>query len=187
MDKRARRRDCFARVKALSAEEKAFRSRSIVEYLEVDETFRRARCVFAYVALPSEPDLQELFAGHPDKRWAYSLVSRGDILKFHEVSLPDQFLAGSFGFQEPDSTRCHEVPPEEADLILVPGVGFDPASGVRLGRGRGHYDRYLNGALKRKSDLETVGVCFSDQLSELLPEPHDVPMNRIVSERGWER
>ncbi len=48
-------------------------------------------------------------------------------------------------------------PPESAplvdpDLILVPGLAFSP-TGDRLGRGKGFYDRYLNG-----SKALTIGV-----------------------------
>ena len=62
---------------------------------------------------------------------------------------------------------------------LVPGVAFD-RSGVRLGRGRGYYDRLLAGTQGVK-----IGVGFSWRLSDL-PLPcgeRDVHMDLVVTER----
>ncbi len=50
------------------------------------------------------------------------------------------------------------------DVILVPGLAFDKR-GFRLGRGKGHYDRYF----KDYSGLK-VGVCYDEQILEELPE-----------------
>lgn len=66
----------------------------------------------------------------------------------------------------------------ELDLVLVPGLAFTP-DGRRLGRGGGHFDRFLP---RLRSDCLTVGVCFAEQLRDDLPtEPHDVAVDRVVS------
>jgi 5-formyltetrahydrofolate cyclo-ligase len=63
-------------------------------------------------------------------------------------------------------------------MILVPGRAFDRA-GTRLGRGGGAYDRILAGLQAPK-----IGVAFACQLVENLPrEPHDVPMDAVVTSR----
>ncbi len=182
MDKRTRRRDCFARIKALSVEEKASYSGAIVEFLAESRIFRKAETVFAYLSLSGEPDLEELFDRFPRKRWTFSRVDECGSLVFHQLANRDELLLGEFGFYEPDPAKCPIVPAHEAELILIPGVSFDTSNGARLGRGKGHYDRYLNQAGQRPP---LVGVCFSTQISELVPEPHDVPMDMIVTESGW--
>ena len=73
----------------------------------------------------------------------------------------------------PGASVC---PPGDIDLIVVPGVAFTP-SGVRLGRGKGFYDRYLTQPGVRALRF---GVCYPHQLvGELPAEPHDVAMDRV--------
>ena len=68
--------------------------------------------------------------------------------------------------------------PGQLDLAVVPGVGFDLA-GRRLGRGGGHYDRFLASA----PGLPAVGLAYEFQIRDVLPgEPHDRDVNWIVTE-----
>lgn len=65
--------------------------------------------------------------------------------------------------------------------LLVPLVGFDEA-GYRLGHGGGYYDRTL--AVMTPKPL-TIGVGFElGRLETIHPQPHDVPMDAIVTEAG---
>jgi 5-formyltetrahydrofolate cyclo-ligase len=75
-----------------------------------------------------------------------------------------------------------ELAPEvEPDVIIMPLLGFDK-HGTRLGYGGGYYDRTL-ARLGRRPRL--VGIAFADQEMDLIPrEPHDVPLDVIVTERG---
>ena len=67
------------------------------------------------------------------------------------------------------------------ELLIVPLVGFD-AAGYRLGYGGGFYDRTLAAAVPRP---RTIGVGFaSAQLDSIFPQPHDVPLDVLVTERG---
>ncbi|RRA47241.1 5-formyltetrahydrofolate cyclo-ligase [Acidipila sp. EB88] len=65
------------------------------------------------------------------------------------------------------------------DLLIVPVVGFDRAC-YRLGYGGGYYDRTLAG---RAGAVFTVGVGFALlEVDTILPQQHDVPLDRIVTE-----
>ena len=66
---------------------------------------------------------------------------------------------------------------EEEAVMLLPGVVFS-REGNRIGYGAGYYDRYL----EKHTNLYTVGVCFSKQLAEFVPEQNDCPMEEIVTE-----
>ena len=67
--------------------------------------------------------------------------------------------------------------PVDLDLQVIPMVGFD-ARGMRIGYGKGCYDRYF-ASLEAKPPL--VGVAFAEQECPLLPaEPHDVALPDIV-------
>lgn len=184
MDKRAARRAAFARIRSLGAETKASHSAAIIDHLRTAPAFLESEAVFSYLAMSSEPDLDGLVTTNPEKSWGFSRVAEdGHRLAFHRYDGPDSLMRGEFGFLEPDPRTSPEL--TLPDLVLVPGVGFSPENRARLGRGRGHYDRFL-GPLRNKPNAPlVVGVCFSVQLMELDPEPHDVPMDALVTEKGW--
>jgi len=75
-------------------------------------------------------------------------------------------------------------PAVQPTVILIPLVGFD-ASGHRLGYGGGFYDRTLAALSKRPL---TIGLGFEQaRLPSIVPEPHDVALDLIVTEAGVSR
>ena len=90
-------------------------------------------------------------------------------------NLATDIVIGKFGVREP-AAGCAEIPLNQFDLVLVPGMAFD-LSGNRLGRGKGFYDRILSEASGVK-----CGVGYDFQLLEKIPsEPHDAKVNFIVT------
>jgi 5-formyltetrahydrofolate cyclo-ligase len=88
-------------------------------------------------------------------------------------------VAGKFGVREP-AASCAEIPLNQLDLVLVPGVAFD-ARGRRLGRGKGFYDRLLADVRGAK-----CGVAFDEQLVATVPDgPRDIPLNCILTPTRW--
>jgi 5-formyltetrahydrofolate cyclo-ligase len=70
----------------------------------------------------------------------------------------------------------------EASVLLIPALAVDRA-GVRLGRGRGFYDRTL---VHRDPRTRLIAVIRDEELLDELPcEPHDVPMTHALTpQRG---
>lgn len=68
--------------------------------------------------------------------------------------------------------------------LLVPLVGFDDA-GYRLGHGGGYYDRTL-AAMDPRPQTIGIGHAFA-RLATIHPQPHDIPMDAIVTEAGVKR
>lgn len=66
-------------------------------------------------------------------------------------------------------------------VILAPLVGFDSQC-YRLGNGGGYYDRTL-AAMHPKPLIIGIGYEFT-RLRSILPQPHDIAMDRIVTESG---
>lgn len=67
------------------------------------------------------------------------------------------------------------------DVVLVPMNGWD-AGGYRLGYGAGFFDRTLASLEKRPV---TVGVSYElARLDTIYPQPWDIPMDYVVTERG---
>jgi 5-formyltetrahydrofolate cyclo-ligase len=136
------------------------------------DEYRRAATVMAFCATAGEPDTDPLFARLAAEGKALVLPrAAGDGL---EAALPgDALRIGPHGVREPTGAT---VDPGSIDLVVVPGVAFT-VDGVRLGRGGGHYDRFLAGCA-----APSIGVCFAEQLLDALPvEPHDVRLSRVVA------
>ena len=69
-----------------------------------------------------------------------------------------------------------EVRPE---VVIVPLNAFD-AAGYRLGYGGGYFDRTL-----ARMETVAIGVGFElGRVPSVLPQPHDLPMDWIVTEAG---
>lgn len=163
--------------RGVEAARRAAVSLQLVARVESLPFFAQARTVGLYCALPDEPDLSSAL-----ERWRAAkrlVVPRveGDAMRFFEYD-PRRLVPGAFGILEPgpDARLCS---PGEIDLLLVPGVAFT-AGGLRCGRGKGYYDRYLAQSGFR---AVKIGVCFAHQLVDALPaEPHDIRMDGVIFE-----
>jgi len=92
----------------------------------------------------------------------------------------DDLAPGAHGAMEPVDRLKDNICPSQLSAIICPGVAFDKER-TRLGRGGGHYDRFLR---KLSGEKLIVGCAFDCQISdEPLPrENHDVPMDAVVAE-----
>jgi 5-formyltetrahydrofolate cyclo-ligase len=71
------------------------------------------------------------------------------------------------------------------DAALVPMNGFD-AGGYRLGYGGGFFDRTL-AALRAGGSSRPLAIGVTYELARIEtihPQPHDIPMDYVVTERG---
>jgi 5-formyltetrahydrofolate cyclo-ligase len=72
----------------------------------------------------------------------------------------------------------------QPSLLLIPLLGFD-SQGYRLGYGGGYYDRTL--AALRLKPL-TIGIGYeAGRLETIQPQPHDIPLDAVVTESGITR
>jgi 5-formyltetrahydrofolate cyclo-ligase len=93
---------------------------------------------------------------------------------------PGELIRGRWGLLEPAEPWLPESALAEAGLVLVPALAVD-RRGVRLGRGRGFYDRSLAG---RDPRARLIAMVRDDELIDELPaEPHDVAMTHVVTPR----
>ncbi|MEB3980289.1 5-formyltetrahydrofolate cyclo-ligase [Mycobacterium sp. 663a-19] len=93
---------------------------------------------------------------------------------------PGTLVSGPWGLLEPPAPWLPESALAEAALVIVPALAVD-RRGVRLGRGRGFYDRSLDG---RNARARLVAMVRDAELVDELPaEPHDVPMTHALTPR----
>ena len=97
----------------------------------------------------------------------------------------EEMVVGKWNILEPPRDLWgnpeKEVEPEDLDLVMVPGVGFDREGG-RMGNGQGYYDRLME---KVRPDCPLIALCYECQLFDrILTAPHDVYMNKVVTENA---
>jgi len=97
-------------------------------------------------------------------------------LVFREWKPGLELAVGPLGIPYPVAST--EVNP---DHVLVPMVGWD-ADGYRLGYGDAFFDRTLAALAKRP---RVIGIAYEQAfLKTIHPQPHDIPMDFVVTERG---
>lgn len=168
------------RLSALSASDRAERSQQIVRRLIALPQWNEARRILLFSPLASEPDLDLLWStGNLErKQCAYPRIN-GDQLTLCEVMKLTELQISRWSLREPADLIANRRPLSEFDLVLVPGLAFT-ASGQRLGRGGGYYDRLFR--LPTSGPLK-IGVSFAFQLLERLPiEPHDVAVDLVITD-----
>jgi 5,10-methenyltetrahydrofolate synthetase len=129
------------------------------------------------------------FRGEPDLRaWAQTIIERGGRtalplvvakgrpLVFREWKQGEKLERGVWNIPIPA-----EGDPVHPDIVVAPLVGYDP-SNYRLGYGGGFFDRTL-ASLPRKPLIIGIGY-GSCALPTIYPQPHDIPMDAIVTEAG---
>jgi 5-formyltetrahydrofolate cyclo-ligase len=96
-----------------------------------------------------------------------------------------ELARGAHGILEPPATaEALDSKTFAKVLVCVPGVAFG-AEGQRLGRGGGHYDRFIG---QLGGEAISVGLAYSFQLLDRIPESGlDRRLNFIVTESAVHR
>ena len=180
MNKIELRKHLKTKVDSISVEDKKEASKLICQQLMSIASVSLAETIFTFLPLHDEVSLlpaiqlwidESRTVGIPLMGWEDNSMRFGLLSNLSETSL----LETRHGIKEPKE-RC-PLPNEIIDVILVPGVGFDPIGG-RLGRGGGFYDRFL----EQSRPPVVIGVCFDEQITAKVPsEEHDQLMTAVVT------
>lgn len=181
--KQTLRQELRHRLAALSPAARTAATTALCARLPATKIWREAKSVLLFAPLPDEPDLWPLLAralaeGKIGALPGYVPAS-GSYVARRILDPARELVTGKFGIRE-GAAICPEIPLNQLDLVLVPGVAFD-ARGRRLGRGKGFYDRLLAGARGAK-----CGVAFDEQLVAAVPVgPWDISLNYILTPTRW--
>ena len=136
------------------------------------------RTVLLYHGMDTEPDTVRLLPPLWDigKQVCLPRCLPGNQMEARLVQRDSTLVRHPYGMLEP-GLDCPLIPPDQIDLVLVPGLVFD-RSGGRLGRGGGYYDRWLAGF----SGI-TAALCRDGLLMEAIPRlPHDLGVDLVITE-----
>jgi 5-formyltetrahydrofolate cyclo-ligase len=101
------------------------------------------------------------------------------MIVFRRFSPGDRLVAGGFGTSVPAA----DAPLMRPEFIVLPMVAFD-RRGMRLGYGRGYYDRAIAALRAAGRNPKLLGIAFSVQEVAAVPaETHDIRLDWIVTEK----
>jgi 5-formyltetrahydrofolate cyclo-ligase len=179
--RKSERQRLLAMRAALDPEARAAAAARILPFAH--EAIRRhgARAVGLYWPIKSELDFRMLAEQLARDGIATALpviLEKGTPLAYWQWSPGEPLERGFWNIPVPRQRR-----PIHPDAVLAPTVGFDRA-GYRLGYGGGYFDRTL-AQPDRPSLAIGIGLDFA-RLDTIWPQPHDIPMDVIITELGRE-
>ena len=154
-------------------------SGAVVDQLLQWPGLRAANRVLIYMPLADEINLTPMLDGDLADRFVTTRTpDMGGELTIHELGGPLE--VHRFGFLQPHAS-APEVPPNEIDVALIPGLAFD-LWGTRLGRGAGYYDELLQRMGRRPV---RIGIVPAALVVDRLPaEDHDEKVRFLATEEG---
>jgi 5-formyltetrahydrofolate cyclo-ligase len=183
IDKTARK-ELIAKRNAMDAGERASLTIAISE--KAIQLIRHLACdgLMGYASFRGEPDILPTLAQIGLPLYLPRITGPGTMV-FYQVTDLQQLKANRFGIKEPDE-NCQELPLTDEGqkyAVLIPCVAASLA-GIRIGYGRGYYDRFLTGW---KHGVK-IGITFDAYLcDEILAETHDIRLDYIISEcKVWD-
>lgn len=168
--------------RALTADERRAAAAAATAGVLASAAWRAARVVALYQACGAELDPAALrAAAHADgKTVSLPRVDAAGVT-LRVVAADTPLVLSAYGVREPADDRPI-LPPDQPELIVVPGLGFDRRGG-RLGHGGGHYDRLL---ARLPAGCRRIGFAYDQQVLDLVPtEPHDLALHALVTPAGW--
>lgn len=140
--------------------------------------FAEFRQAFLFYPLPKEPDLRGLATFLRIQGVVLALpCTQSNVMLFKAWHADDKLQHGQFNIKEPtQGSICHA---DTHTVIFTPCLALDVA-GMRLGYGRGYYDRLL-----AANKATAVGVCLHRFLYQSLPhEEHDQTVDYLLTDQG---
>lgn len=182
--KQALREQAFANRKAQPDKDEL--SRTIVATFTALPDYDRARTVLFYVDARSEVrtrfDLPAALTS--GKQIVVPWCNDAGELELFRLADMEELELGMYKILEPHPDLRNlpekQVTARELDLVMVPGVAFDPRGG-RMGHGKGYYDKLLQNA---RPDCPLIALAFECQIFDEVPMGgHDIFMDKVVTEQ----
>ena len=178
--KRALRAELRERRQLLSEQAREAAEAGIHAQLDALVAEHGARSISCFLSTPAEPGTRSFVADAVARGIRVLLpVTRADGLLDWAVATPEGDIAeGMYGLPEPVGELLGPIAVNDVDLLVIPAAAVDE-SGMRLGWGRGFFDKTL-GSMERCPPVYAV-VYDSEVLDELPSDVHDQPVTGVVT------
>jgi 5-formyltetrahydrofolate cyclo-ligase len=177
--KRALRAELRERRRIMTEREREQSSAAICQHLIELATRVKARSISAYLPANDEPNIRP-FLNWADESGVRVLfpVSRDDGLLDWVTGDGESEQIGLFGMPEATGELLSPSAINDVDLIVVPAASVD-RTGMRMGWGRGYFDRTL-GSMEKCPPV--YAVIFDRELVDTVPtEVHDRGVDGVVT------
>ncbi len=178
--KNALRAEIRERRRIMPQHEREKTTEAFTEHLKNLVAARGVKRLSCYLATPTEPETR------PFLTWAFDNgidvllpVSRDDgLLDWAVANDTDDENVGLFGMPEPTGELIGPIAINSVDLIIVPAAAIDH-EGVRMGWGRGYFDKTLGSMAKRPP---VYALVFDNEYVDELPQDvHDQPVTGVIT------
>ncbi|MEW6517191.1 MAG: 5-formyltetrahydrofolate cyclo-ligase [candidate division FCPU426 bacterium] len=179
MEKQEWRQHFLQARRSLSALQRISFSAAIHRQVLNHPAWHRARTIGFYFAFPDEVQTHSLL----QSAWKRGKKIAAPVINRWRQNIEFRLLSSIPPWPLPHKqmTRLpimQPLPAERLDLVLVPGVGFDER-GIRLGFGKGYYDRFFKSCRAFR-----MGLAYESQLTSCLPSREwDVPVDCLITEK----
>ncbi len=177
MTKSQIRNKILTKLKIQKEEERNRKSKIIKDRLFKSLSFKKAKKMMFYISFGGEVNTEDMIeeAKKLGKTVVVPVCRRNRIIRACVLDYKAKLTKGPYGIWEPVIKKS--VNPKDLDLVIVPGIAFD-RKGVRLGRGKGYYDRFLK---KLPKGTVSLGLAFDFQILPSIPATaNDISVNRII-------
>jgi 5-formyltetrahydrofolate cyclo-ligase len=183
MNKNEIRKNIYKKRLSLSKEEIKNKSKQILLNLSKTKEYLNSSNIMFYLATKSEVQTEEIIKTSIkiDKNIFVPIILRDciDLVASKLIDFDRDLERGKKGILEPKQEYYRLFPPENIDLVILPGIAFD-LKGNRIGRGLGYYDNFLS---KVKPSTRLIALAFEIQLVKKVPvNKYDIPVHKIITE-----
>lgn len=190
MAKRQLRRLLVARYASCAEAELVDGKMGLFNTLWQSSIFDDGMRLLAYYPFRNEPDVRyflRVWLSHGRDLFLTRMIVNSTGMEVWQIPDILAVTSGYRGILEPDIERCRLASHGDIDAVLVPGMAFQ-SDGARLGRGGGHYDRFLAGLGEQ---VLRIGIAYDwaildgeaafEQGHQIPMEEHDLRMHYVAT------
>lgn len=179
-EKRALRAELRERRQQRSAAALDQAAAGISDQLDALVAAHGVRSMSCFLSTPTEPGTRGFIAGAVARGIRVLLpVTRADGLLDWSVADHEGGVAeGMFGLPEPVGELLSPVAVNDVDLLVIPAAAVD-RTGMRLGWGRGYFDKTI-GSMEKCPPVYAV-IFDSELIDEVPRDLHDQPVSGVVT------
>ena len=177
--KRALRAEIRERRRIMTGPERASAAAGLLKNLQELVSSRGATSISCYLSVNDEPPTRDFidWALHHGIRVLLPVAREDGLMDWAPYEAGDEAIDAS-GMPMPTTANLGPIAISEVDVILIPAASIG-TDGMRLGWGRGYFDRTLGSLTKRPP---VYAVIYDHEVVESVPrENHDQAVDGVVT------